>query len=56
MQTIARLWRQGQTSETVIVQHLTVADSIDEQILRALQAKDRTQAALIAAVKADLKI
>jgi SNF2 family DNA or RNA helicase len=55
-QTIARLWRQGQTSETVIVQHLTVADSIDEQILRALQAKDRTQAALIAAVKADLKI
>ena len=48
--------RHLQTSETVIVQHLTVADSIDEQILRALQAKDRTQAALIAAVKADLKI
>ena len=55
-QTIARLWRQGQTSETVVVQHLTVHESIDEQILRALQAKDKTQAALIAAVKADLKI
>ena len=43
------------TSETVVVQHLTVADSIDEQILNALQAKDRTQTALIEAVKADLK-
>lgn len=55
-QTIARLWRQGQTADTVVVQHLVVYDSIDGQILRALQAKDKTQAALIAAVKAELKL
>ena len=55
-QTIARLWRQGQTSATVVVQHIMVDDSIDERILQALQAKDRTQSALISAVKADLRI
>lgn len=55
-QTIARLWRQGQTEETVVVQHIVTDDTIDEQILRALKAKDKTQSALIAAVKANLKI
>lgn len=55
-QTIARLWRQGQRAETVIVQHIVTDGTIDEQILRALKAKDKTQAALIAAVKANLKI
>jgi len=55
-QTIARLWRQGQNAKTVIVQHIVSNDTIDEQILRALKAKDKTQAALIAAVKANLKI
>lgn len=55
-QPVARLWRQGQTSETVVVQHIIAHDTIDMQILRALQAKDKTQAALIEAVKADVKI
>lgn len=55
-QTIARLWRQGQTSKTVVVQHIIADGTIDEQILRALKAKDKTQSALIAAVKANLKI
>ena len=55
-QTIARLWRQGQTAETVIVQHIITDGTIDEQILRALKAKDKTQSALISAVKANLKI
>ena len=55
-QTIARLWRQGQTAETVVVQHIVTDGTIDEQILRALKAKDKTQSALIAAVKANLKI
>ena len=55
-QTIARLWRQGQTAETVIVQHIITDGTIDEQILQALKAKDKTQSALIAAVKANLKI
>lgn len=55
-QTIARLWRQGQTAETVVVQHIVAAGTIDEQILQALKAKDKTQSALINAVKANLKI
>lgn len=55
-QTVARLWRQGQASETVVVQHIITKDTIDERIMKALSEKDTTQAALIDAVKADLKI
>ncbi len=55
-QTIARLWRQGQNADTVVVQHIITHGTIDAQILRALRAKDKTQAALIAAVKADLHL
>ncbi len=55
-QTVARLWRQGQKSETVVVQHIITKGTIDEQIMKALSEKDTTQAALIDAVKADLKI
>ena len=55
-QTNARLWRQGQTADTVVVQHIVTKGTIDERILKALSAKDRTQAALINAVKADLQI
>ncbi|MFG6357443.1 MAG: DEAD/DEAH box helicase [Acetatifactor sp.] len=55
-QTVARLWRQGQQSETVVVQHIITEGTIDERIMKALSEKDTTQAALIDAVKADLKI
>ena len=55
-QTVARLWRQGQASETVVVQHIITKDTIDERIMKALSEKDTTQAALIDAVKADLKL
>ena len=55
-QTVARLWRQGQTAETVIVQHIITKGTIDERIMKALQNKEQTQTALIDAVKADLKI
>ncbi len=55
-QTNARLWRQGQISETVVVQHIVTKGTIDERILKALSKKDSTQAALIDAVKADLQI
>ena len=54
-QTNARLWRQGQNSETVVVQHIVAKDTIDERILKVLSKKDSTQAALIDAVKADLQ-
>ena len=55
-QTNARLWRQGQTADTVVVQHIVTKGTIDERILKALSQKDSTQAALINAVKADLQI
>lgn len=53
-QTVARLWRQGQQSETVVVQHIIAKGTIDERILRALSEKDSTQSALIEAVKASM--
>lgn len=55
-QTNARLWRQGQTAGTVVVQHIVTKGTIDERILKALAKKDHSQAALIEAVKADLHI
>lgn len=54
-QTNARLWRQGQTSETVVVHHIIAKDTIDEDVMRALKAKDKTQNDLINAVKAELR-
>ncbi|MBN3368713.1 DEAD/DEAH box helicase [Clostridium botulinum] len=55
-QTVARLWRQGQESKTVVVQHIITKGTIDERIMAALSEKDTTQATLIDAVKADLQI
>ena len=53
-QTNARLWRQGQTAGTVIIHHIITEGTIDERIMDALQRKDKTQSALIDAVKAQL--
>ena len=53
-QTNARLWRQGQQSETVVIQHLITKGTIDERILKALTQKEQTQTALMQAVKAEL--
>jgi len=53
-QTNVRLWRQGQQSETVVIQHIITKGTIDEHILKALQAKDETQTALMQAVKAEI--
>jgi SNF2 family DNA or RNA helicase len=53
-QTNARLWRQGQTAETVIIHHIIAERTIDEQIITALAKKDKTQSDLINAVKANL--
>ena len=54
-QTVARLWRQGQSSNTVVIQHIVAEDTIDERILAALRRKDAAQSALIEAVKANLR-
>lgn len=53
-QTVARLWRQGQQSKTVVVQHLICEGTIDERILKALRSKAAKQDSLIEAVKAEL--
>ncbi len=53
-QTVARLWRQGQTAGTVSVIHIVADGTVDERVLKALDAKDHTQSALIDAVKAEV--
>lgn len=53
-QTNARLWRQGQTAETVVITHIIAKGTIDERIVKALKMKDTSQSALIDAVKANL--
>ena len=53
-QTNARLWRQGQTASTVVIHHIMTKGTIDVQIMQALERKDKTQSALIDAVKAQL--
>ena len=55
-QTVDRLFRQGQESETVAVIHITAKGTIDERIIKALKDKDDTQTALIDAVKAVLEV
>jgi SNF2 family DNA or RNA helicase len=52
-QTNARLWRQGQ-KDTVVIHHIIAKGTIDEQVIKVLQLKDKTQTALIDAVKANL--
>lgn len=53
-QTVARLYRQGQSEGTVTNIHIVTKDTIDERIMKALLEKDKTQSALIDAVKAEL--
>ena len=54
-QTNARLYRQGQKG-TVVIHHIITAGTIDENVMRALGRKDKTQTALIDAVKANLEV
>lgn len=53
MQANARLWRQGQKN-TVTIHHIITRETVDEDVMAALEAKDVTQEKLIAAVKARL--
>lgn len=50
-QTNARLYRQGQRS-TVVIHHIIAKDTIDEDVIKALKRKEKTQDNLIDAVKA----
>ena len=53
-QANARLWRQGQKN-TVIIHHIITRDTIDEQVMRVLQRKEKGQTALMNAVKARIR-
>ena len=52
-QTNARLWRQGQ-KEVVTIHHIITKDTVDEDVLAALERKDLTQERLIMAMRARL--
>ena len=53
-QTIARLWRQGQSSKTVVVMHIVAAMTLDERVQRVLSGKETLQNALLSAVRANI--
>lgn len=46
----ARLYRQGQ-KETVVIHHIITKNTIDENVIKALEKKDLSQNSLIEAVK-----
>lgn len=51
-QTNARLWRQGQQAETVVIHHIITRGTVDEDVMQSLSEKDRSQTALMRAVRA----
>ena len=50
-QVIARIWRQGQPSEHVMLYRILAAKTMDEKVVKVLANKDRTQRALSAALR-----
>jgi hypothetical protein len=46
-QAIARVWRQGQSSERVFVHHIVAKATKDEEVMLILKEKDRTQQGLL---------
>lgn len=54
MQANARLDRQGQT-KNVIVHHLIAEDTVDEDVMKAIERKETGQEALLEAVKARVR-
>lgn len=54
-QTNARLHRQGQ-SHTVKIHHIITKGTIDEDVIKAISQKEKTQSNLIDAVRANLNI
>ena len=50
-QANARLYRQGQKHKSVVINHLVASGTVDEQVMRALNAKNITQESLMKALK-----
>ena len=53
-QTNARLWRQGQKSGTVVMNHIIADGTIDTRVMDALGRKNDVQNALLDAVRAEV--
>ena len=53
-QANARLYRQGQQAETVLIYHLVAQDTMDGRVLNVLQGKATLQDELMAAVDAEI--
>lgn len=51
LQLIGRLYRQGQTQQSVVVHHIISRDTVDERLMKVLARKKRTQDDLLLAVK-----
>lgn len=51
----ARLYRQGQESDKVIIHHLATEGTIDTRVISSLDSKDQTQSGLMDAIKALIK-
>lgn len=51
LQFNARVWRQGQKSDKVVVHHLVATDTVDEEVFAALSAKKNVQQSLLDALK-----
>lgn len=49
-QFIRRIWRQGQ-KERVVVHHIVARDTVDEAVMRSINKKDKTQRALLSALR-----
>ena len=54
-QTNARLWRQGQQN-MVVLHHIIAKGTIDEDVMKALKRKEKTQLSLIDAVKVNMEV
>ena len=50
-QAVARVYRQGQKNEKVLVYHITAKDTLDEKVMRVLTDKDHDQQKLLMALK-----
>jgi SNF2 family DNA or RNA helicase len=50
-QAIARVWRQGQSSDRVVVHHILARNTLDQVVVQRLASKDATQSRLNQALK-----
>lgn len=50
-----RLFRQGQKAKTVIIHHIITEGTHDEDVIKAIEAKDKKQETLLSSIKAKIK-